>query len=103
MKASEVIREARNVLFERGWYQGDFVGPDGSVCAYGALVVAEGMEVRKSNADAGTCETDAADYFERAIPVLSMFDWNDKPGRTLNEVMEALDKAEKLALIAEEA
>ena len=35
-----IFRKALEVLDERGWYQGGYQGPDGSVCAEQALTLA---------------------------------------------------------------
>lgn len=107
MKPSEIIREARNVLFERGWNQGDFLGADGSVCAYGALMAGEGLEVKRVLDCDEACMTDAPEFLECVLPRplgrIAIADWNDHEDRTFDEVIEAFDKAEKLALIAEES
>jgi hypothetical protein len=45
VKASDLIREGRNQLFERGWNKGRLMNPaTGAVCARGALAVAAGLE-----------------------------------------------------------
>lgn len=109
MKPSEVLREARNVLFERGWHQGDFTPldaddepvADGPVCAYGAIGVVLGDVCCEG------IDTTAVDPFlfaalgvgrDAEIP-----EWNDEPGRTFGEVIDVFDKAEKLAEAAEVA
>lgn len=96
MKASEIIREARNVLFERGWHKGDTLGPDGSVCTYGALIAATGEEVQSESVRAVFADEDATGFVERVIGA-PIGQWNDLPERTFAEVVDALYRAEKIA------
>lgn len=107
MKPSEVIREARNVLFERGWTRRQLEHDDGSVCAMGALRIAAygavlgwGPEVESARDCLIAADAHLPDFItdEPSVPA-----WNDYPGRTFGEVIDAFDKAEKLALIAEES
>jgi hypothetical protein len=93
MKPSEIIREGRNQLFERGWHQGDLIGPGGSVCGEGAVRCAS---------EASTAVTRALVFLGVAVNYSPYFRWNDMPGRTFDEVVEAFDKAEKLAEAAEQ-
>lgn len=99
MKNSEVIREARSTPFERGWHQGELESEDGSLCIMGALYGALGS----------VHNTPVA----RVLPVYAVLEsivggagvgsWNDKYGRTFTEVIDMLDKAEKVAEREEEA
>lgn len=99
MKASEVLREARNVLFERGWYQGYYYSfADDSVCLRGAVSVAHCGRVMGA-----LYESPAIRVLERIIPERNVAAWNDAPERTFDEVIDILDRAEKQALIAEES
>lgn len=92
MTPAEMIREAKCVLFERGWHQGDSEAPDGSVCVRGALgVVADGCAW---NLGMGTT---ALQYLREAIGRASIINWNDDPDRSFGEVIDALDRAEKIA------
>ena len=96
MKTSEVIREARNVLFERGWIQGALERIDG-VCLRGAVMTA----VRGSYLylmDTDVCLVNAAeDIIGTQTGGWSIPTWNDMGSRTFDEVIEVLDKAEKIA------
>lgn len=92
MLFSEAFREARNVLMERGHNKnGQYRGPDGSVCAYGAVATVTGGEY--------VC----GGLLEKALNSLHpdsktfVAAWNDAPERTLDEVLELLERAEKLA------
>jgi hypothetical protein len=98
MTPAEVIREARNVLFERGWTQGRREADDGAVCLEAALSIAICGKPRFLCEGArGTQGVIAA--IEAAIDTdtESTWEWNDYYRRTFNEVIDALDRAEKLA------
>lgn len=99
MKPSEVIRETRNVLFERGWHQGSLRGPGDSRCVIGATYAVIGIELPTNNETLN----DTRDWME-TLPVLEaatapfrVSAWNDEEGRTFSEVIDMLDKAEKIA------
>ena len=96
MLPSEVLRQARNEIMERGWSQGDYIASDGSVCAMGAIDI---QWDHKNGAvlDRASTAFREATGIDCFIPI-----WNDTPGRTIHEVLDMFDKAEKLALIAEE-
>jgi hypothetical protein len=94
MKASEIIREARNVLFERGWTQGELIAESGELCLEGALSLAETGEIRYLP------YCGAVDAVMKALDVKwrdSLWGFNDTTGRTFDEVIDALDRAEKIA------
>jgi len=42
VEASDVLRRAAEYIGEHGWHQGDYEGPDGGVCALGAIGRASG-------------------------------------------------------------
>jgi len=77
------LRAAAAVLRHRGWCQGDWQGPNGSVCLAQSLVLVDGW---------------------KRVPVdalglaWSVGEWNDQPGRTVDEV---LDRLESTALALE--
>ena len=89
MKASEVLRKSGDVLRERGWCQGEFDNLSGQRCALGAIRDFVGNE-----------------WVQVAIPLevvvgvypRSVAPWNDVPGRTVDEVLAAMDAAYVLAL-----
>ena len=95
MKTSEVIREARNLLFERGWTKNYLKNAAGNVCLRGALMWAA----------TGGIDWSAWDKISPAESIISsklingmnVASWNDEPSRTFDEVIEVLDKAEKIA------
>lgn len=103
MKPSEVIREARPILFERGWTQRMEMGPDGSVCLVGAIKAAR-WEHDNSNGVHFTerrVPPKVRAFLKAALNVNSIEHWNDMRERTFDDVIDALDKAEKLAEISE--
>jgi hypothetical protein len=104
MKPSEIIRASKNVMFERGWNQGGYMGPDGSVCVRGALRIAAFGEICPDVlVDADYRLLDRAErYIRLSVPGRNIAGWNDTPGRTFSEVIDVLDLAEKRAMIAEE-
>lgn len=102
MKPSEVIREARNILFERGWHQGDLEGVDGSVCAAGALYCAAIGQPIPSAGNMALIHNsnEPFQYLIQALAPLvegGVGSWNDVNGRTFDEVIDAFDRAEKIA------
>jgi hypothetical protein len=107
MKSSEIVRETKNVLFSRGWHQGGYEGPDGSVCLRGAVRVAVLGDLRSVTDEeiaGGSYHSidRAEDCIRRLLPDWNLAGWNDTPGRTFGEVIDVLDLAEKRAMIAEE-
>lgn len=89
MTPADVIREARNVLFERGWHKGSMYGPGQSGCLLTALgVAAVGGQEQIPLALRAIHEAGVS----RCIPL-----WNDAPSRTFDDVIDMLDKAEKIA------
>jgi hypothetical protein len=94
MNAAEAIREARNVIMERGWAQGSYKNSGGEVCAVGALLfVTRGRLNKQLHNDAYTALQKAIDLpHSDCISV-----WNDADSRTIHEVLDAFDRAEKIA------
>lgn len=105
MKPSELLREGRNQLFERGHTKGE-LERDGQVCSIGALYCAVYGTARPSGQALADMEThsqflSAYRCLKRAANCDFVADWNDRPNRTFSEVIDAFDKAEKLAEAAE--
>lgn len=100
MRTSEVYRAARNeLLFGRGWYQGDYEqdveAGKGPVCLFGAV-----SYVQYENATEDEEASAAAQLlvsFGKAVGVDNMSNWNDNPERKLEQVIELLDVMEKIA------
>lgn len=93
MKPSEVIREARSILFERGWHQGGYQGRDGSVCVEGACLLA--LETLPG----ALSEADTLSTIRAVLPssFCAVFLWNDDEDTTFSDVIDVLDRAEKIA------
>jgi hypothetical protein len=103
MKPSEVLAAARELLAVPGaWWDGSAGEPvESSICASTALTDATHGDV------AGSVLHSARGYLQVAIgrdaedgPEV-IYTWNDKPGRTLGEVLAAYDRAIALAEIDE--
>lgn len=102
MRPSEIIREARNQLFERGWTQREAESSDGRVCIMGAVnfaVYGRSHCPMDYDAEKEGLRNRVADLLSPTGAAVAH--WNDAPGRTFDEVIEHLDKAEKLAEAAE--
>lgn len=100
MKPSEIIRDGRIALFERGWCQFALEDEAGAVCALGALNLAENGDARSrlmSDAQVGACKALRVASPTADDPVF----YNNAPERTFNDIVEWFDKAEKLAEQAE--
>jgi hypothetical protein len=92
--AAKLLLKAAAIMEERGLAQGEYVLGNGAVCIYGALYTAQ---------DAVKCMRDADDHpvFREAKGRLSdnlmngpggmgIINWNDKLGRTKDEVVAKL-------------
>jgi hypothetical protein len=89
VKTSDVLRKAGDVLRERGWYQGYYKAPDGSVCVLGAM--SETMLP-------ATLWDRAIDVADTVAGTDNLARWNDATGRTVEEVLIAMDAAYVVAL-----
>lgn len=90
---SEICLRAAEVIRERGWCQMDYKNDQGNVCTLGALSVAVGKDP--------VC---TVDYLQIADSIGAMkvhlqlgfgeaiAHWNDKPGRTVEQVINALEE-----------
>lgn len=100
MKTSELLRKAADEIRRRGWHQGDY-GSDYSVpescavCSYGALYAARNGNPWLTR---GTAEAAIALYrATRTDAPTGVVDWNDTKGRTVEEVLDAFNRAAELA------
>lgn len=86
----QVLEEARDILNGADWYHGNNPS-DGCKCAYTAIAQAEdnvcsaSLRTARFFAEANDI---ADDGYLNGVP-----NWNDAPGRTKEEVLEAFDKA----------
>ena len=83
----KLLIDAR-ALLAKGWMQGDWHNGDvvrlpTRWCSIGAIEWAGG----------GTAESSAKRALWRAVGTACISDWNDAPGRTQAEVLEAFDRA----------
>lgn len=104
-----LLERAAVLLDERGWFQGEYIGPDGCLCALGAIRAAAAEiadvplrsvydftdslfrqelppELRDSWLQAEDALLDVLPY--RDVPL-----WNDEDGRTKGEVQALLRRA----------
>lgn len=99
---ANVFEKAIDVLRTRGWFQGDYVAPDGgAVCAVGAL----GVALTRDADHFGGYSTRADDLLARFVDVLDLdqydssdlvaviAEWNDASGRSEEDVILALKGA----------
>lgn len=110
MLASELIRTSKEVMLCRGWNQGGFEARDGSgaVCMAGALNVAltgSAYGLLSSNGPITSMKAQraVASACNRALSGESIPHFNDLTAKHVDDVLDAFDRAEKYALIAEEA
>src|SRR5690348_1929195 len=97
MKPSEVISEARNILFERGWTQGTYENDAGELCTLGALNAVYQLKERAPDVHLGAAIMSARVAVQESIGHKRIPTWNDHRDRTFSDVIDALDKAEKIA------
>lgn len=81
------LREAARLIRDKGWCQGVYRDDAGRHCAVGALCEATG--------DGGLDL--ARSYLWQRIRTTSIADWNDRPGRTEQDVIAAFESAAALA------
>jgi hypothetical protein len=91
MSAVEVIERAIEIIVERGWCQRKLVDDDGRVCASEALRLAMLIYPQPMVAVRVAVRLRRAAGFGRSAGVL--VDWNDHPGRTVENVVSTLKRA----------
>lgn len=97
-----IFEQAIEEIEKRGWCQGGFESSNGSVCAAGALKAALGVKPTDSvftlhpahPAYLGSLEVLAGVVGSPSVAAIA--EWNDRLGRTEDEVLEALRKAGKV-------
>ena len=98
MTPAEVLSKARDVLAERGWGQGELVGPSGAVCLMEALFRADEKVLVAEERWPVINAVEVA----VGIPASTWHDgtdlprWNDAPERTYEDVQKALKDAQYL-------
>lgn len=97
MKTSEVLRKAGDVLRKRGWGQHRYGNNDGGPrCVMGAVLVAAGKQSLDDDSIVRESRLALADLVESTSG--SPAQWNDTAGRTVDEVLTAMDAAYVLTL-----
>lgn len=93
----EYLREARDILIEEGWTQGAYVTPRG-YCAVGAC-----SHVSPARYASPITTSIIMPLWEAlaAEGIDYIFEWNDAPGRTKEEVIDLFDRAIANVLEAE--
>jgi len=89
---STLCLRAADVIRERGWCQETCMDEKGSVCLLGALLTADGIDLLA--AEVVSCsylERVTERAIERHINHDSVPGWNDKEGRTVEEVIAVLE------------
>lgn len=111
---AEVCERAVTEIRNNGWHQGESVGRDGGIC------LIESLSRASKYLDLRGCEdlfpahnyrrlldhmewVIFGPYERRPNSGYRMADWNDRPGRQEQEVLDALHKGAKLALNPEAA
>ena len=87
MTTREVLLKAADIIEEKGWYQGNMIGPKGELCMLGALNVASDYSLEYFNV-----RTVVRDHLHISVKdkSFSLSNWNDAPERTKEEVIAAL-------------
>jgi hypothetical protein len=105
LTAPNLLREAKALLIERGWGQGPWQkrAKPSSMCASEACqVVWKGsgpISPMKALAAAIDPKFKPNDYGNKQVGIV--LDWNDAPGRTVEEVYATFDRAAEIADEAE--
>lgn len=96
MKPSDAIREGRNLLFEHGWNQGHAESDDGRICVLHSVLI----PAHRGNP---TCDiTPFLSALNAAVPTgEGVTTYNDAHDRTFDDIVDLLDRAEKIAEQAE--
>jgi len=101
LKTPELLRKAADEIRRRGWTQDDFGSSNDrdncSVCAWGAINAAA-YDDPWDTGENGETES-LADFVAKVnnIGGNNLALWNDHPDRTVEEVLEAFEKAARAA------
>jgi hypothetical protein len=96
---ASLLNRAADILDERGWFQGNYMSPDGCVCALGSLHLAANELVGAPNRATFATGPEFEAALDRIYGALqsdsmdSIADWNDSEGRTKDEVQAMLRRA----------
>lgn len=87
-EVADVLDRAVDELLMRGWYQGDYSGPGGRVCALGAVSCAVSGRPVVLECDLRVVDP-VADALANYLGA-ELTDWNDDRKRTEDDVRDAL-------------
>jgi hypothetical protein len=88
------LRAAKAALHERGWQQdGDFANETGQLSLDGALNFAIGGDAERPTVGSGVIEGAVLDVLISRDYDGIVADWNDEPGRSVDDVYALLDEA----------
>lgn len=101
VSALAILIEARAQI-EKGWCQGDYEGDNRTCCMVGALNRGELIVYQRTSSFSWPEWSRARSMLKAAVGQsangdFSLSDWNDIPGRTKGEVLNAFDMAIDLA------
>lgn len=99
MLDSEIYRAMKDVLMEDGWTKHSTFNMRGERCVIGALAE---VELRNQIGSEGSWANQGIWSELTRLAGREIIYWNDDSQRTIHEVLDLLDKAEKQALIREE-
>lgn len=103
MKGYEVLELAAEYIEKNGWHKGASFGPrrspdlDETACLVGSFCKVIGTDVSQERLYGG-----AYKLMQSVVSNPRISQWNDAPGRTKQEVLDALQKAAKLGRIRED-
>lgn len=86
-RSHPVLRRAGDLIRERGWHQGSWDNSEGAVCAWQAVKLAAGGDTNaETNAVATLLDRIRREFGDEG----SVSGWNDRQGRTVDEVLRVL-------------
>jgi hypothetical protein len=87
------LLDAANIIRKRGWCQGHYQGHNESVCIVGAIHIASSGSIHKSCLD--RINEVVISKLTARLDGRSPIAWNDKQGRTKDEVLDLLESVAK--------
>lgn len=94
---ADVLNKAADLIERDGWCQKHFRGENGEHCLTDALMRAAGCFPGDSFGTKAVSYGKAYDVLTRRVRRKNLVFWNDKPGRTKDEVVVALRAAAERA------
>lgn len=97
MNAVDILKETKKLIIENGWCQRQYVSKDGCYCIQGAITRVDNKWLEsyaKSKAYSYLLDAIKSDNDKHHFKVTnSITIWNDKSGRTIEDVYKLLDDA----------